>query len=208
MWLVLRLLAIFPFCGSDPDIPKCCPFGQNVNMVKRQCSQNEAEDHPLELTPTSSPLSEGEFSSLCEKGDPQPLPIQGGTLLFSSQQDLDVGHHHCIDLASHENGSLTMMAWTCLSPPRCRHPACLEKCCPRNQVFGHDNQCRDVPDQEMLWTVDKVPEVMDGAVVRKSDILTRWHCSRSTHIKTSSPGATSTRSILTSTSGTSPLTED
>ena len=126
--------------------------------------------------------SRASHTTTCEEGDPQPLPIQGGTPLSSSQQDLDVGHHHCIDLASHENGSLTMMAWTCLSPPRCRHPACLEKCCPRNQVFGHDNQCRDVPDQEMLWTADKVPEVVDGAVVRKSDILTRWHLSRSTHI--------------------------
>ena len=171
MWLIFCLLAFFQF--SEADMPKCCPNGQNVNLVKRQCSQTDRVDSTSELIPTSSSLSEGEFSALCEDGDPQPVPIEAPTLLSTSQQqDLGPGHH-CIDLASHENGSLAFVAWTCLSPPRCRHSACLEKCCPQSQVFGQDNQCRDVPDQGMLWTADKVPEVTDGAVVRRSDIVTR-----------------------------------
>ena len=163
MWLIFGLLAFFQFSGAD--MPKCCPNGQNVNLVKRQCSQTDTVDSTtLELIPPSSSLSEGEFSALCEDGEPQPVPIE--------QQDLGPGHH-CIDLASQENGSFTLVAWTCHSTPRCRHSACLEKCCPQNQVFGHDNQCTDVPDQGMLWTVDKVPEVIDGAVVRRSDIVSR-----------------------------------
>ena len=77
-------------------------------------------------------------------------------------------------MARQENGSLTLVAWTCLSsPPRCRHSACLEKCCPLDQVFGQDNKCRGVTDQGMLWTADKVLEVTIGAVVRRSDIVTR-----------------------------------
>ena len=41
-------------------------------------------------------------------------------------------------------------------------------------MFGHDNQCTDVPDEGMLWTADKVSEVeVEGAVVRRSDIVTR-----------------------------------
>ena len=40
-------------------------------------------------------------------------------------------------------------------------------------VFGQDNKCRDVPDRGMLWTADKVLEVTNGAVVRRSDIITR-----------------------------------
>ena len=163
MWLIFGLLAVFQFSGAD--MPKCCPNGQNVNLVKRQCSQTDTVDSTtLELIHTSLSLSEGEFSALCEDGEPQPVPIE--------QQDLGSGHH-CIDLASQDNGSFTLVAWTCHSPPRCRHSACLEKCCPQNQVFGHDNQCTDVPDQGMLWTVDKVPEVMNGAVVRRSDIVSR-----------------------------------
>ena len=172
MWLIFCLLAFFQF--SEADMPKCCPNGQNVNLVKRQCSHTEDRlDPTLGLIPSSSSLSEGEFSALCEDGEPQPVPIHAQTLLSSSQQqDLGVGLH-CIDLARQENGSLTLVAWTCLSTPRCRHSACLEKCCSLNQVFGHDNQCRDVPDQRMLWTADKVSEVREGAVVRRSDILTR-----------------------------------
>ena len=172
MWLIFCLVAVFQFSGAD--MPKCCPNGQNVNLVKRQCSQTDKMDSTtLELIPTSLSLSEGEFVALCEDGEPQPVPINAATPLSSSQQqDLGPGHH-CIDLASQDNGSFTLVAWTCHSTPRCRHSACLEKCCPQNQVFGHDNQCTDVPDQGMLWTVDKVPEVMDGAVVRRSDIVTR-----------------------------------
>ena len=171
MWLIFCLLAFFQF--SEADMPKCCPNGQNVNLEKRQCSQTDRVDSTFELISTSSSLSEGEFSALCEDGEPQPVPIDAPTLLSSSQQqDLGAGHH-CIDLARQENGSLTLVAWTCLSPPRCRHSACLEKCCPQSQVFGHDDQCRDVPDQGMLWTADRVQEVTDGAVVRWSNIVTR-----------------------------------
>ena len=171
MWLIWCLLAFFQFSGAD--IPKCCPFGQNVDLVKRQCSQSVKLDSTLDLIPTSSSLSEGEFSALCEDGEPQPILIDAAThLSLSQKQDLDPGHH-CIDLTRQEDGSLTLVAWTCLSPPRCRHLACLEKCCPLNQVFGHDNQCTDVPDEGMLWTADKVSEVREGAVVRRSDIVTR-----------------------------------
>ena len=171
MWLLFCILAVLQF--SAANMPKCCPNGQHVNLVERQCSQSQRSDETLELIPTSSPLSEGDFSALCEEGEPQPVPIHTDTLLSSSQQqDLDPGHH-CIDLARQENGSQALVAWTCLSPPRCRHQACLEKCCPQNKVFGHDNMCRDVPDREMLWTLDKMPEVMDGAVVRRSDIIAR-----------------------------------
>ena len=174
MWLIFCLVAFFQFSGAD--MPKCCPNGQNVNLVKRQCSETDPVDSTtlLELISTTSSLSEGEFSSLCEDGEPQPVPIHHAPTLFSSsqQQDLNSGHH-CIDLARQDNGSLALVAWTCQSAPRCRHSACLEKCCPPKQVFGHDNQCTYVPDQGMLWTVDKVPEVMDGAVVRRSDIVSR-----------------------------------
>ena len=172
MWLIFCLSAFSQISGAN--IPKCCPYGQNVDLVKRQCSQTDKSDSTLELIPTSSSLSESEFSALCEDGEPQPVPIDAATPLSSSQQqDLGPGHH-CIDLARQENGSLTLVAWTCLSPPRCRHSACLEKCCPQNQVFGHDNQCTDVPDEGMLWTADKVSEVeVEGAVVRRSDIVTR-----------------------------------
>ena len=168
MWLIFCLIALSH--SSRANLPKCCPKRQSVDLAKRQCSQTEATS---ELFPTSSSLSEGEFSALCEDGEPQPVPIDAVTPLSSSQQqDLGLGHH-CIDLTRQENGSLTLVAWTCLSPPRCRHSACLEKCCPQNQVFGHDNQCTDVPDQGMLWTADKVSDVTDGAVVRRSDIITR-----------------------------------
>ena len=168
MWLIFCLMTLSH--SSRANLPKCCPNGQSVNLAKRQCSQT---DSTSELIPTSSSLSEGEFSALCEDGEPQPILIDAAThLSLSQKQDLDPGHH-CIDLTRQENGSLTLVAWTCLSPPRCRHLACLEKCCPQNQVYGHDNKCRDVPDQGMLWTADKVPEVRDGAVVRRSNIATR-----------------------------------
>ena len=169
MWLIFCLVAFFQFSGAD--MPKCCPNGQNVNLVKRQCSETDPVDSTtlLELISTTSSLSEGEFSALCEDGEPKPVLIHPPTL-FSS--NLGAGHH-CIDLARQDNGSLSLVAWTCQSAPRCRHSACLEKCCPQNQVFGHDNQCTNVLDRGMLWTVDKVPEVMDGAVVRRSDIVSR-----------------------------------
>ena len=171
MWQIFCLLAVSHF--SEANLPKCCPNGQSVDLVKKECSQTDfaRSDSTLGLIPTSSSLSEGEFSTLCEEEeDPQPVPIHPGKLLSSN---LSPGQQ-CIDLARQENGSLTLVAWTRpSSPPRCRHSACLEKCCPLDQVFGQDNKCRDVPDQGMLWTADKVLEVTNGAVVRRSDIVTR-----------------------------------
>ena len=169
MWLIFCLMSLSH--SSWANLPnKCCPKGQSVNLAERRCSQTNLTTSEL-ISNSSSSLDEGEFSALCEDGDPHPVLIDA-PLSSSQKQDPGPGHH-CLDLAKQENGSLTLVAWTCLSPPRCRHSACLEKCCPQNQVFGHDNQCRDVPDQGMLWTADKVSEVGEGAVVRRSDILTR-----------------------------------
>ena len=91
MWLIFCLLAFFQF--SEADMPKCCPNGQNVNLVNRQCSKTDGLDSTLERIPTSLSLGEGEFSALCEDGEPQPVPIDAATPLPSSQQqDLGPGH--------------------------------------------------------------------------------------------------------------------